>query len=466
MKKKLLVMLIAALLAVPATVFAVAGVLDDEVTSIKLKEADGTSGQNTNAGSGVKTDHIQNNAVNSDKILNGAVNSDKIAIGAVISEKISDGAVTSAKLANGSITDDKIVGPISASKISSVGLDADTVDGLHASEFARASHIHAISDVSGLQTSLDGKADVIHQHPELQKKCANVVVVANSGGNFTDLNQAINSITDASIDNPYLIKIMPGVYDITTTINTKPFVNIDGSGVNMTKLTRYADYGTAFEIVPFSKLSNLTIELSTSNVASGVILDLDATISKVNINKVGQGGFIGIMVNWYNNGNGRNILIEDVKMSAPECDNWGCYGINMGTNYVNVTIRDFEFVASAPEINQVIGIYAAGYNNLTLQNGKIEVPSSNINVGIFASAGTMDFNNLSINAGPGKGVQVSNEGIYIFRNSKITGTSASIQNDYSTVNLVSTQIAGLMQATGQVKCISVFDENFSPLTCQ
>jgi hypothetical protein len=40
------------------------------------------------------------------------------------------------------------------------GLDADLLDGNHASAFALASHSHVISDVTNLQTSLDGKANL------------------------------------------------------------------------------------------------------------------------------------------------------------------------------------------------------------------------------------------------------------------------------------------------------------------
>lgn len=44
------------------------------------------------------------------------------------------------------------------------GLDADLLDGNHASAFAAASHTHAIGDVTGLQTALDGKAATVHTH--------------------------------------------------------------------------------------------------------------------------------------------------------------------------------------------------------------------------------------------------------------------------------------------------------------
>lgn len=46
---------------------------DDAVISQKLDEADGTSGQDTNSGSGVKTNHIQDDAITSAKIATGAV---------------------------------------------------------------------------------------------------------------------------------------------------------------------------------------------------------------------------------------------------------------------------------------------------------------------------------------------------------------------------------------------------------
>ena len=55
-----------------------AAVVNDEITSVKIKEADGTSGQNTNSGSGVKTGHLQNGAVTNAKI-SGTISVDKLA---------------------------------------------------------------------------------------------------------------------------------------------------------------------------------------------------------------------------------------------------------------------------------------------------------------------------------------------------------------------------------------------------
>ncbi len=60
-------------------------------------------------------------------------------------------------------------------------------------------------------------------------KHGHVIVVATSGGDFTSVKSAVDSITDASIMNPYVIKIEPGVY-YEDPFSLKPFVSIIGQG--------------------------------------------------------------------------------------------------------------------------------------------------------------------------------------------------------------------------------------------
>lgn len=150
----------------------------DEVLSGNIREADNKTGQNTNAGSGIKTNHIQNDAVTSKKIKDGNVATADLANNAVTSAKIKDGNVFTADLADGSVT---------------------------------ASKVGFYSQV--------------------------IIVDANGGGDFASPVDAMNAITDASETRPYLVKIMPGVYDVGgSTVTMKDHVDIEGSGEGVTTI--------------------------------------------------------------------------------------------------------------------------------------------------------------------------------------------------------------------------------------
>jgi hypothetical protein len=84
--------------------------------------------------------------------------------------------------------------------------DADTVDGLHASE--------------------------------LGAHYQNVVVVAKSGGDYSSVQAAIDSISGATAANPYLVWVAPGVYNETVTM--KPYVHLQGAGQDATVITSTA----------------------------------------------------------------------------------------------------------------------------------------------------------------------------------------------------------------------------------
>lgn len=176
--KKLLPVLAAVVVALPAA--PLAAVLNDEVTSAKLKEADGTASQDTNSGSGVKTNHLQNRAV------------------------------TNGKLADGAVTDAKISGVISASKLP-VGTAAGTV--------AAGNHTHA------------------------PVRYAGVVTVAKSGGDHTDPVLAVAAARLlATASARYLVKIMPGEYDLQGgTLLLPPYVDLEGSGAENTVIRTAAE---------------------------------------------------------------------------------------------------------------------------------------------------------------------------------------------------------------------------------
>ena len=67
------------------------------------------------------------------------------------------------------------------------------------------------------------------------KRVNNIIIVAKANGHFTDPVAAVNSIKDASASNPYLVVIDRGDYTISQTLFMKEYVDIVGSGENVTK---------------------------------------------------------------------------------------------------------------------------------------------------------------------------------------------------------------------------------------
>ncbi len=80
------------------------------------------------------------------------------------------------------------------------------------------------------------KVVVIPLMSHQSKPLKNVVTVAKKNGDFTDPVAAVNSITDAAVDNPYLIVIGPGVYTLTEALQIPGYVSMTGSGLYSTTL--------------------------------------------------------------------------------------------------------------------------------------------------------------------------------------------------------------------------------------
>jgi hypothetical protein len=94
--------------------------------------------------------------------------------------------------------------------------------------FSAASHISA-SQLSIHAATLGNSA----MYP-LATGAQNVLIVSPSGGNFTSVQAALNSITNNSSRNPYLIWVGPGKYFEQVTM--KPWVDIEGAGEDVTRI--------------------------------------------------------------------------------------------------------------------------------------------------------------------------------------------------------------------------------------
>ncbi len=104
---------------------------------------------------------------------------------------------------------------------------------------------------------------------------ANVITVAKSGGDFDNPVDALESITDASASNRYLVKIGPGEYElpvgpaplnIPKSLKLKSYVTVVGSGVLATIIQGELSGGVV--TVEDSGAELLDVELSNLTILS------------------------------------------------------------------------------------------------------------------------------------------------------------------------------------------------------
>ena len=128
----------------------------------------------------------------------------------------------------------------------------------------------------------------------------NVVTVAKSGGDFTSVVSALNSITDSSSSNRYLVRVMPGEYTESNLVTVKSYVHVRGSGPNATVITSSRSSGTpsngsaTVDLLDNGRISNLTVR-NTGTGTYGIALysaetSRDAVVDNVVAEAIGAGG--------------------------------------------------------------------------------------------------------------------------------------------------------------------------------
>lgn len=202
--------------------------------------------------------------------------------------------------------------------------------------------VHAQGDVTITgDLAVQGTANIAHY--------AQTVIVAKSGGDFTTIQAAVTSITDAGANKPYLVWVAPGVYSEMVTL--KPHVHLQGAGREATLITSNVGNlalppSQATLILDSStSVRDLSIENTGANADNIAVLVLDDAVDVLvaDVTAWAQGAGAdasnyGIFVSGPSLGESAEVWLENVTARGENGGGTGyCYGLYI--SYATVHIR-------------------------------------------------------------------------------------------------------------------------------
>ena len=187
------------------------------------------------------------------------------------------------------------------------------------------------------------------------KPLKNVITVAKAKGDFTDPVAAVNSIIDASASNPYLVVIGPGVYNLTQILVMKAYVDIVGSGENVTKLQG-------------------AISTSNHDASSAIISGANnAALSSLTVQNTGGSTY---SIALYNDSAFPKVSHVTAKASGGT-NNYGIFNFNSSwPTMIDVTAEGYGGTSA-------IGVYNSHYSWPTMTDVTAKASSGSANCGVY-----------------------------------------------------------------------------------
>ena len=208
----------------------------------------------------------------------------------------------------------------------------------------------------------------------------NVIVVAKSGGDYESIADALDSITDSSSRNTYLVWVAPGAYIERRLVNVPGHVHLHGSGASATSI-----------------ISSRGASTPDSDAATVALQDR-AQLSHVAVENDGGGPF-GIAV--YSTLTGRDTVIDNISAHAlGGGSGGGRYGLFLAD--AAPTVRNSQFkAAGATGFGSAVN---AGLGSVNISGG---FPQALILNSVFLGGASSTVRNCNDNSGTGFGMQLS-----------------------------------------------------------
>jgi hypothetical protein len=319
---------------------------------------------------------------------------------------------------------------------------------------------------------------------------ANLVTVAKSGGDFTTIQAAVDSITTAGVGTPWLVYIAPGTY--TERVVLKDYVSLRGAGPGITVISA-PNGGSGPATVSGangSTVSYLTIEANGFGGARVVgyytgTAAVDTTLDHVWISVTDASSMAAVEA--------RGVVL-DVRDSQLRSTGFGGQTA-IGLDHYEGTVRlvQSDILVSATTVGGQ-AILTSGYQ-VHVEGGRLDAFSSNstgLSVhGVLIYAGEVFLNGVRIRSGGGQqaigvkagallggvvlvdadvqasgggqpAVGLAGPGIIQVRNSRISAAVAA-DPDGGSIRAAHSMIDGTLAAP--ITCIGAYDAAFAARTC-
>lgn len=320
----------------------------------------------------------------------------------------------------------------------------------------------------------------------------NVRVVQKSNTDTTgriygNIQSAIDSITNASATNRYLVKVMPGVYDLgTASLQMKDYVDVEGSGAENTVITSSnnnvdgytCNVGTVLmannSAIRNIKVVNMPVAQAGSfnAVAAVVFNNVQAKAEGISIlvgsDTVDGGSSMGICV--YNAS--ANASLNNVSIETHNNDGGASKGINLykggSVTLTNSKVATFDTGDYITIIgNTTMGILTG---SITVRNSILEATTPGVMTGIFAENDKiviMD-STITLNGSPNATAVYAHPATeFSMVNSKISSdNTVTYDVDPSKVKIATSLLPGDKTGLGSAKLVNCYDQNYNSITNQ
>ena len=312
---------------------------------------------------------------------------------------------------------------------------------------------------------------------------ANTIVVSGNSDPLTNGGRLLAAMTVISnaiptSNNPYLLKLEPGIYDLGTSYLTMlPYLDIEGSGQDVTKITR-ASVNTADKATVIgannSELRLLTVEnRGGPNYALGIFngAGIDNSLKLTNLTVIVSNGSTN-STGIYNSPG--SPLIQNVTVTSTNSAGGASYGIS--NNGSNATMENVKISSSTitPTNSAAFGVYIVGNSAPQLRKSIITVTTTGTGTGwgIYndgASTFVSDLNLKDITSGGGDSDAIVSldSGQLTLENSDIVANSTNASYGsgvWSTNNALTTTIRSssiVATASSKAGCQAFATNNFN-----